>query len=812
MRIDDLNRALFPDPDQQLRAEMINKGASKLRSHVRSARERHSEAETCYGQRLLREGIPLLTDALNEWLNKVSNDPVPSGPFFELNEINPKVISYIALKSIVDSLATARPLASAAIRLGALIEDERRFQTFSKHEKWEPIKRGAKRRPNYSKRRYYIIHSEKGEAEKGTTEEWLRWGTRLKLHVGTILITLIRESTGLIDYTMIGTGRRGPARFIVATPKTEEWIESMIHHNALIDPFWMPIHSIPRKWEDKWSGGYSEEDGLPPLPFIKLRNKSFLRTNDEPMTEVMTAVSHLQDTPWVVNGKVYELFRDIWDGGASIGDLPERDDISLPPYPETEDGNDVSDDVKTAWKRKAAAVYAHNASTKSRRILVLNTLGMAKKFLGNKPFYLPHQCDFRGRAYAVPSFLNHMGPDFAKGLMRFHYSKQITHHDQLSWLYIHGANAFGVKGTFAERIKWVEENWRELTRKQGPSMDMLRAASEPFQFAAFCFELAEMNEKGWKGFETRLPCQMDASNNGLQILGMLTRDTYSCEATNVANNESPRDIYQIVADESKRLLAEDHDLPFAQAWLTFGIDRSCAKRPTMTQPYGSTPHSCRSYVNQWYLDAVRKEGKRDPFNESNRFEATAYLSSKIWDAINIVVGRPRQAMKWLQTSARNLANVGQAMYWVSPSGFPVMQAYEKYAEKAIHTKIGDKVYRVKFREDIGVLSAKRQAQGSSPNFVHSLDAACLHLTVNKCVAKYGMNSFAMVHDSYGAHTTDCNYMAQAIRETLYEIFSLDQLSILKEGLEQRSGIELDSLPEYGDFDVSQILTSDYIFS
>ena len=811
MRIDELNRELFPDPDKGLRAEMVRKGASKLRGHVRSARERNAEAETCYGQRLLREGIPPLTKAIIAWLDKTSGDPVPSGPFFELSEINPKVISFIALKSIIDSLATARPLSSAAIRLGALIEDERRFQTFSKHEKWEPIKRGAMKRPNYQKRRYYIIHSEKGEAKKGQVEEWTSWNTRLKLHVGTILITLVRESTGLIDYTMIGTGRRGPARFITATAKTEQWIEEMIEHNALLEPFWMPIHSVPRDWKDKWSGGYPDDDGLPPLPMIKLRNKSFLRTNNEPMTHVMKALNNLQSTPWVVNEKVFNLFENVWEGGAAIGDLPEREDVELPPYPEEDYDGDVPDEVKTAWKRKAAAVYAHNASTKSRRILVLNTLGMAKKYLGGQPFYLPHQCDFRGRAYAVPSFLTHMGPDFSKGLMRFHYGVEIKSSEDLRWFWIHGANVFGVKGTYDERMKWAHSLWEQADKMKDIDIDLLRQADEPFQFAAWFYELQEMARKGWEGFVTHLPCQMDASNNGLQILGLLTRDTFSCQATNVANNEVPQDIYQIVADETLKLLKEEHDVPFANAWLHFGVDRGCTKRPTMTQPYGSTPHSCRSYINQWYLDAVRK-GKHDPFDEGNRFNATAYLSTKVWEAINVVVGRPRQAMRWLQTTARKLAIEGKPMYWVSPSGFPVMQAYEKYAEKGINTKIGDKVYKVKFREDIGVLSAKRQSQGSSPNFVHSLDAACLHLTVNRCRDLHGMHSFAMVHDSYGTHAPNCQLMADAIRDTLYEIFKLDQLALLKDELEQSTGIELDPLPAYGDFEPSEVLNSLYMFS
>ena len=294
-----------------------------------------------------------------------------------------------------------------------------------------------------------------------------------------------------------------------------------------------------------------------------------------------------------------------------------------------------------------------------------------------------------------------------------------------------------MKGTESERLEWANKHQKDILKLADDykgNLDFLKEADETFQFLAYAFEIQRLHKEGRK-FSTRLPCQMDASNNGLQILGMLTRDKSACIATNVANNDTPQDIYGLVADEAKIMMVADNH-PFAKQWLAFGVDRGCAKRPTMTQPYGSTPHSCRNYVNAWYLDKAKDPSQVNPFNEENQFEACAYLSKKIWDAINVVVGRPRQAMSWLQKTARVLAAEEKSMDWVSPSGFPCHQAYPKWVDKSIRTRIGEKVYRVKFREDLDQLSPKRQAQGSSPNFVHSLDAACLHLTVNKSCLLY----------------------------------------------------------------------------
>ena len=168
-------------------------------------------------------------------------------------------------------------------------------------------------------------------------------------------------------------------------------------------------------------------------------------------------------------------------------------------------------------------------------------------------------------------------------------------------------------------------------------------------------------------------------------------------------------------------------------------------------------------------------------------------------------------MAWLQNTARTLAKFDRPFYWVSPSGFPCNQAYQKWEQKSIRTKIGEQVLRVKFREDLNKMSPKRQAQGSSPNFVHSMDASCLHLTVNKC-EQLGIKDFAMVHDSYGTHSVNCDTMANQIRQTLVEIFEQDQLAILKNNLEEANDLTLSPLPCYGNFNIQEIQNSKYIFS
>ena len=789
----------FPTHNPELEREMVVKGVNRQQAKISAARGRESETETNYGQVLLKNAIPALVTGLEDWRIQQSKAPVASNVYFILNDLDDKVVSFIALKSILDCVTQKRTLASSAIRVGALIEDEMRYKSFSKHPNWEGILKGAKRRPSYKKKRYYLNVSHKGEASKNNIEEWIPWTTRIKLHIGTVLIELVRQRTGLVDYVLLQADKKGPSRYITPTSKTIEWIEEMIKRTESLFPFWMPLQDFPKQWtpESKWSGGYSTENGLPALPFIKTRNKAFIRENQEPMTEVMSAVNALQNTSWKINLPVLESLRRFWDEGIELGGLPEKEDIEIPPFPK--DSEDVLE--KRNWKRRAATIYEHNASTKSRRLLVLNTLALANKY-SNRHFYLPNQCDFRGRVYTVPPYLSHMGTSFQKGLMEFASTKPINNEDEARWLFIHGAQ---------QRIDWVSDNRNEIKKTADDcfkNLDFLQQADDPVTFLAFCYELKSFMKEGF-GFQSSLPCQMDGSTNGLQLLGILMRDESSCVATNVAPSNYPQDLYGIVSDRTIKYLKEDKESPFADSWLAYGVDRKTTKRPTMTQPYGSTQYSCRQYVADWYKEKSYND-KNKPFAEDTQYQATAYLANYVWRSIHDIVGKPQEAMAWLQETAKTLAQNNKPFYWVSPSGFPCYQYYHKWENKAIKSKIGDKVMRVRFRNEIDAPSKARMAQGSSPNYIHSIDAAIMHKLVNRMHSK-DVKSFAMVHDSFGTHSSRCPEMAKEIREVFVETFTPDLLQELKDTIEERDGVNLTPLPTKGDFNINQIIKSEYIF-
>jgi DNA-directed RNA polymerase len=83
------------------------------------------------------------------------------------------------------------------------------------------------------------------------------------------------------------------------------------------------------------------------------------------------------------------------------------------------------------------------------------------QFLGDT-IYMPHNLDFRGRAYPIPPHLNHIGDDLSRALLIFAEGKPLGIQG-LRWLKIHLANLYGYdKAPFADRVKWAEENMAHI--------------------------------------------------------------------------------------------------------------------------------------------------------------------------------------------------------------------------------------------------------------------------------------------------------------------------------------------------------------
>ncbi len=137
-------------------------------------------------------------------------------------------------------------------------------------------------------------------------------------------------------------------------------------------------------------------------------------------------------------------------------------------------------------------------------------------------------------------------------------------------------------------------------------------------------------------------------------------------------------------------------------------------------------------------------------------------------------------------------------------------------DRRIKTAFGDTIVRLSVREETAGLDRRLQRQGAAPNYVHSLDACHLPLTVNRAAAE-GMSAFALVHDSFAVHAADTPRFFQIIREAMVEMYDREDLisrfrDEIVEQLPRRAVRRLTPPPERGSLDVTEVLDSDFCFA
>jgi len=545
-------------------------------------------------------------------------------------------------------------------------------------------------------------------------------------------------------------------------------------------------------------------------------NTHLNRLQQQDLSQEYSCLNTLQDTEWRINKKVLEVIRNLWDNGQEWGKLPAREDVPLPVYPFTKEPDQMTEEERNefrTWSRKRNAIYSLNNRSVSKRIQVERTLQIAEQYAKYDRFYYVWQNDFRSRKYASSTFLSPQSADWSKSLLEFGYSMTINNWDDARWLCIHGANLFGNdKVSLNDREQWAWDFADEVHRIVANPYDnqLWLEADKPFQFLAWCYEMSALVKNGW-GHATRLPCAADGSCNGLQHLSAILRDEAGGKATNLIPSDLPQDIYTQVAEATiASIKAEDTEL--GRMCLEFGIDRKIAKRPVMIVPYSGTRHACRTYITEALEDRI-KAGTPNIFGD-DLFEVSAYLARHVWDAISNVIVSARRVMDYVKEVSEVYTNHQKHMEWVTPTGWLVLQQYSNSQQKRIKTHINGDIVSLSFPKDKpDTVNKSRTSLGASPNFIHSLDASAMTKTINKAT-KVGIQDFAMVHDSYGTHSSNMPLMSEILREefvNMYEennvLHNLRQHAILTLGTN-----DVPEPPECGNLDLRNVLKSDYFFA
>jgi DNA-directed RNA polymerase len=525
----------------------------------------------------------------------------------------------------------------------------------------------------------------------------------------------------------------------------------------------------------------------------KLRKEQKKPLREADLSTTWASIYALSGTPWRVNADVLRVQRLVWESGGGAVGIPHRDDK---PFGEKPHDFDDNFEARDGWKLEAARTHRENVMRASRRAEYHMGQAVVDLFEGEPEWYLPHYVDFRGRGYPIPTHLNHHGNDVYRGIMEFARPAEVVG-DAVDWLLIHAANCAGHdKLTYAERVEWTSDHLGQVADTVRDPMDSTwwMEQENPWQFLAACYAIVDPARGA------HLPVQLDGTCNGLQHFAALGRDSRGAAAVNMVPGDRPSDIYTLVSVEvARRVNDDDSDIARRVASL---VGRKVVKQTVMTTPYGVTEVGARGQVRN-RLRELGLEGKE-------LSAASRYLSKVVTDAVGEVCVGARDIMAWLRECGGKFCDAGVPIAWTTPIGFPAVQHYVNMRRWQVRTSSAKIQLHIPDGEN-PTPKRKKQVQSFPPNYIHSIDAAHMHLTAIAC-AEAGIE-FAEVHDSYWTHAATTTRLGEMVRERFVYLHETAGLGTLLEEMRRRlPDAKFPEPPDLGDYDVNNVKKSPYFFS
>ena len=767
-----------------IEAEMKRWGRATYRQFQQIYKESERGSEMDSSKRVLSKLAPQLAQPIEDFFNRFASDDSPSMPIWlcYIADFHPQMVAQIALKTVLDKMyADVRHFTTLAGEVGKAFEEIARQRVA---EQTVPKNRMFGVRVPKSKRskmqRFYNVEK--------NNRRFTCWERRHKIALGAWLLGEIKAHTGLIDTRVERMGKK-QRKLVFLTDEFTDWVRRFDTWKEMLDPMRMALPTKPRDWVDFYNGGYESFDD----PFVMNRpngsNYDFAS-----MKNLYVSVNNIQQVKWKINTKILDVARKCWE----LERVFDFHEVPLQPY--LENGNERPEELRQ-WKFKQDKIRRMNESNRGRRLQHAKILHLAKKYKEWDEVYFPARVDYRGRVYYMPAYLHPQGNDLARGLLLFGDGQQVMDEDDLERLLIHGANAWGVKGSIEERLHWVgkHQKWFLETAEDPMTNDWWMEASEPFGFLAFCYEYETYTKEGY-GYVSHFPVRMDCSNNGMQILHLLLRDTRHAKHCNLIADQPVGDMYQHIADlVYERLKEQSSESYIASQWFQYGVTRAMAKAAVMNKPYGQSYY----HVLGNFLNII---GDDHPFQEGENVDAINYLAEQF----NTVAREELESVVRIQKFLRGCANAigNQIIRWTTPSGYKVVQGLTKTKRLQCRTIVGNISTTVELEDDTDEIDPKEQRKGITANFIHGIDAAVVHRLA------YAMPyDMGFVHDCFISHASNARKVHQDVRKTYKNFFSIDLLAEFRcELLNQHPTAKLPELPELGDLDVTAIDRAMYLLS
>lgn len=807
---------------QEVEERMYKGGITRATASMARSEEAGRAHQAPYARELFREYVLPLADVIRTHTSAKTAGRAKAHIAL-LAGLDPEAVAFLAIRCAISALLTSRPPNHRQLAYALGLTVHRELVLIQIAEKapdlYQTLAQDFARRLSRDERhrmRVYMMQATSHDLDI------TQWDTGSREQVGFYLMGLL-EQAGLIE---IGEesriGMKRDTRTIHLHPEVIEYVDRIKSYIAITMPVYGPCVEPPLDWGLGVVGGFHTNEMRRANPaLVHGRGTARARGRNADMPIVYDAVNALQRTAWAVNGRMLNTVYAIAKA-FSTKEIVSLADSPPPAKPEwlKEDWTKAPKEEWPApklmefklWKREMAEWHTQRKLLGIRYARFYAATRAAEMYRDSEAIYFVHFADSRGRLYPLTFGLNPQGSDLSKALIYFAEGKPLTTPEAVMWFHVQGANKWGFdKATLADRASWVRERSDMLLAYAADPVNNQGwlEAGDPLQFLAWCFEYEDYCANP-ETFKSHLPISMDGSCNGLQNLSAMFRDEVGGAATNLTNNKVMQDIYaNVAAAATKRLIAMDLEGDAAamrDKWVAHGISRKAVKRTVMTTPYGVTERTSVKYIIDDYL----RENLGPTFDPKEYHTAATLLMTAVWPAIGDVVVKGREAMTWLRKAARaiikNQKTEDLTIAWDTPSGFPACQDYFCTEIHRINTLLHGPV-KIRVLSENDNPDLQRHMNGLAPNFVHSMDAAHLHLTTADA-AKQGITALAMIHDDYGTHAADAQLLFDSIRKQFVAMYlACDPPAMLAERYPC-----IGAVPTHGTLDIMEVLESDFFFS
>lgn len=795
----------------ELERRMLLAGRNRLEAAVGQAESAGKAHRNPYAQSLHRN----YTAPLAEMLADLYANPTPlrgGNALALLRKLDCTSVAFLAVRSCLNTVLSAKALnhRSLAYNIGRSIHYELVLSQIadSLPDLHYTLSRDFQRRMSEDEEHRRVVYKVKA-AEAGAS--WVEWDRGSRDVVGVFLLGRL-EAIGLIEVSQPFTAGRGRQAYreVALSVAARGILDASFEFLAETRPDYGPCVEPPLPWPGMVGGGYHTPEMRRAHRYLaKVHASARPLLRDRAMPMVLAAVNHLQATPWRVNNRVLQTVLALSKTAAGVPGayMPVGQEKPARPVLTGPGGvaqGEAEETALAAWKGACRAFYESQRLGTVEHGRFYRATRQAVQLKDYPNLYFVHFLDSRGRDYVLSSGLSPQGSDLQKALLEFAEAKPLGEHG-LEWLLLQGANTWGNnidKAPLPERLQWARAhlpNAVVVANDPVGTVSWWRDAEEPLQFLAWCFEAADYHNQG-QAYRSRLRVALDGSCNGLQHFAAMLRDEVGGRKVNLTPGDRPEDVYTAVAEVTQTLLPDLPDSPDKGWWVEKGIERAAMKRATMTLPYGVTKDSAVRYVAADYLASEMPDSR-----PGERLTRARVLMDAGWPALAKALPAAMQVREFLYKLGKTAAAKRRVLSWPTPSGFLATQAYFKADIIRVRTWLHGAA-QIRVAVESSESDHRQHATALAPNFVHSLDAAHLHMVTVACQQE-GINSLGLVHDSFSTHPSDAGRLGQIIREQFVKLYT--ENDVLTQ-LQQVLG-GLDAQPPRGNLDISDVTSSTYAF-